>query len=783
MRTAVALALGHMLLLPSMHATAAVSLSTLDGSNGFRLDGARPEDSSGAWVSKAGDINGDGIDDLIIGAFGTDPSGSYSGSSYVVFGRSTDFAPVLELSALDGSNGFRMDGSGELEFSGESVAGVGDINGDGIDDLIIGARGADHACERCGSSYVVFGRSTGGFAPTIRLSELDGNDGFRLDGVAERDHSGTGVSGAGDVNADGINDLLIGAPSADPDGRDSAGSCYVVFGRMTGFAPVINLSELDGSTGFRLDGAAAGDVIGSRSRVAGIGDFNGDGVDDLIIGAPGAEVEGRTGAGSSYVVFGRSTGGFPAVIQLSTLDGSNGVRFDGVAAEDQSGTVSAAGDINGDGVDDVVIGARFADPNGSYSGSSYVVFGRSTGFAPVIELSGLDGSTGFRLDGAAAVDVSGARVTGIGDFNADGVDDLIVGAPGADVEGRANAGSSYLVFGRSTGSFPPVIELSSVDGSSGIRFDGVAAEDQSAAVSAAGDVNDDGIDDLIIGAPAADPNGQSSGSSYVVFGHRQAPEATNYSYTYWDPSEPGWGYNLSHQGDLLYGTWYSYAADGKPMFLTVEALLNSDGSFSGPIYRVSGTPFQLINGTQAFTGVTEVGVASMVFDTDGTLILQYTYEGSSQVKALERFAFDPDAPQCFGTTESRATADNYSDLWWNASEAGWGLTLSHQGDVIFLLWYTYGEEGRDQWISGSTLRRQPDGRYLGALQRPVSGTPLLLIDGPATTFPVTEVGSAELSFSDGENGQFTYSLDGVTQAKTITRFVAVGPGELKPLCD
>ena len=103
--------------------------------------------------------------------------------------------------------------------------------------------------------------------------------------------------------------------------------------------------------------------------------------------------------------------------------------------------------------------------------------------------------------------------------------------------------------------------------------------------------------------------------------------------------------------------------------------------------------------------------------------------------------------------------------------------------MIFLLWYTYGEEGRDQWISGSTLRRQPDGRYLGALQRPVSGTPLLLIDGPATTFPVTEVGSAELSFSDGENGQFTYTLDGVTQAKTITRFVAVGPGELKPLCD
>ena len=259
-------------------------------------------------------------------------------------------------------------------------------------------------------------------------------------------------------------------------------------------------------------------------------------------------------------------------------------------------------------------------------------------------------------------------------------------------------------------------------------------------------------------------------------------QITNYSYTYWNANEPGWGFNVLHQGDLLYGTWYSYADDGKAMFLTVEGAPQADGSFSGSIYRVAGTPFEQINGMQAFTAATEIGTANMAFDGSGNLTLTYTINGVTQSKQLERFTFDPAAPVCVGTTESRAGASNYSDLWWNDSEAGWGLTISHQGDVIFLLWYTYGEGGRDQWISASTLVRQPDGSFSGALQRPVSGTPLSQIAGPATTFPVPEIGTATLTFSDGENGTFRYVIGGVDQSKAIKRFVVVGADEAKPIC-
>ncbi len=139
---------------------------------------------------------------------------------------------------------------------------------------------------------------------------------------------------------------------------------------------------------------------------------------------------------------------FPAIIELSALDGSNGFRLDGESAGDLSGrSVSAAGDINGDGIDDLIIGADFADPNGINSGRSYVVFGKTTAFTSLLQLSSLDGSNGFKLDGEAMIDSSGRSVSAAGDINGDGIDDLIVGSPFADPNGNSS-GRSYVVFGQ-----------------------------------------------------------------------------------------------------------------------------------------------------------------------------------------------------------------------------------------------------------------------------------------------------------------------------------------------
>jgi hypothetical protein len=255
------------------------NLADLDGSNGFVINGNQ-NGSFGYSVSDAGDINGDGFDDLIIGDPVIQPgSQPYAGQSYVVFGKGGVFDPSLNFFDLDGSNGFRLNGDA-LDYSGKSVSGAGDVNGDGFDDLIIGAPGTGDV--RSGS-YVVFGKG-GVFDPSLNLSDLDGSNGFVISGLSSYERLGSSVSGAGDVNGDGFDDLLVGAPIATPDGlQNPAGSSYVVFGKGGRFDVSLNVSDLDGSNGFVINGINLYDSSGSS--LSGVGDVNGDGFDDIIIGS------------------------------------------------------------------------------------------------------------------------------------------------------------------------------------------------------------------------------------------------------------------------------------------------------------------------------------------------------------------------------------------------------------------------------------------------------------------------------------------------------------------
>ncbi|MEP6518792.1 hypothetical protein [Microcoleus vaginatus] len=500
-------------------AISSFNLSDLTGSNGFTINGVAPFDTSGYSVSDAGDINNDGIADIVIGAPGytTNLSGTPDptttpGTSYVVFGSQAGFPANLELSTLNGTNGFALNGVAADDLTGLSVSGAGDVNGDGKDDLIVGAIGADpNGLENAGSSYVLFG-SNNGFAPSIDLATLNGINGFTINGMAAGDQLGSSVSGAGDVNGDGFADLSIGAPYADPNGLEDAGQSYVVYGSNKGFPTSLNVATLNGNNGFTINGMAAGDELGVSVSAA--GDVNGDGFDDLIVGAFGADPNGLKTAGQGYVVFG-SNQGFAPSLNVSALNGTNGFAIDGMAAGDFSSRVSAAGDVNGDGFDDLIIGAFGADPNGNYAGTSYVVFGSSKAFPANFKPSGLNGTKGFAINGIAEGDLSGFSVSSAGDFNGDGIDDLIISAPGADTV----AGESYLVFGSKEG-FSASINLSSLDGINGSVLNGVNPNNYSGiSVSGAGDINGDGVDDLIIGATYADPNGKTnSGSSYVVFG-------------------------------------------------------------------------------------------------------------------------------------------------------------------------------------------------------------------------------------------------------------------------
>ena len=516
----------------------------VSGTTGFRIEGATANDGLGISVSNLGDINGDGIDDFIIGADEADPnSRTGAGAAYVIFGRAAGSTwPDIDLASstdfISGTTGFRIEGAAANDDLGNAVSNLGDINGDGIDDFIIGAQNADpNSRSNAGAAYVIFGRADGWSDIDLASSTdfVSGTTGFRIEGAAAFDLLGFSVSNLGDINGDGIDDFIVGADEADPNSRSNSGAAYVIFGRAAGSAwPDIDLdssTEFPSTTGFRIEGAAAGDNLGNA--VSNLGDINGDGIDDFIVGADEATTNSRTDSGAAYVIFGRAGNTWSDIDLASSTDfvsGTTGFRIEGAANDDDLGNaVSNLGDINGDGIDDFIIGAQFADPNSrTGAGAAYVIFGRAAGSTwPDIDLASsadfVSGTTGFKIEGAAAGDQLGNAVSNLGDINGDGIDDFIVGADEATTNSRTDSGAAYVIFGRAGNTWSDIDLASSTDfvsGTTGFRIEGAAAfDDLGSAVSNLGDINGDGIDDFIIGARFAGPNSRfGSGAAYVIFG-------------------------------------------------------------------------------------------------------------------------------------------------------------------------------------------------------------------------------------------------------------------------
>lgn len=390
---------------------------TLNAAGVLRIDGVQA-DSQFGWALAAGDTNGDGVADLLIGAPGEN-------ASYLLRGQRGSWPAVVSATQASRLQGPALSGSGQ------SVA-LTDWDGDGLADLVIGVGHTQAGV----AAHLVYGQAAG-LPAELDLSGLDGANGLAIEGA-----SGTqiAVAAAEDVNGDGWGDVLIGAPDA--------ARAWLLLGQAGRGAARVSLTDPLHSRSFV---GKTGSGLGFA--VAGVGDMNGDGRADLALGAPlESPSPAINQAGRSYVVFGSAQ--LPATLDVSSLNGTNGFWASGGGSGEKSGFALAGGsDINGDGLADLVIGAPYNNYTSRAAGAAFVVYGHTGSFTHLNLAGGLTGSNGFQLSGAASGDLTGFAVSAAGDVNGDGAADLLLGARNA----LLSRGSAWVVYGEGQDHTAPTI--------------------------------------------------------------------------------------------------------------------------------------------------------------------------------------------------------------------------------------------------------------------------------------------------------------------------------------
>ncbi|MDO9043190.1 MAG: FG-GAP-like repeat-containing protein, partial [Desulfocapsaceae bacterium] len=562
----------------------------------------------------AGDVNGDGYSDVIVGAYRYDNGQADEGRAFVYHGSSTGLAPTAAWTAESDQAG---------AYFGWSVSTAGDVNGDGYSDVIVGAYNYDNGEANEGHAFVYHGSSTGLASSAAWAAESDQADAY----------FGYSVSTAGDVNGDGYSDVIVGAYSYD-NGQIDEGRAFVYHGSATGLAATAAwTAESDQEYAY------------SGHSVSTAGDVNGDGYSDVIVGAYGYD-NGQTEEGRAFVYLGSATGLATTAAWFTESD--QAYAYFGIS-------VSTAGDVNGDGYSDVIVGAMFYDNGETDEGRAYVYHGSATGLAP---------TAAWTAESDQSDAWFGHSVSTAGDVNGDGYSDVIVGAHYYD-DGETDEGRAFVYHGSATGL--------------GATAAWNAESDQSDAffgysVSTAGDVNGDGYSDVIIGAYYYDNVEANEGRAFVYHGSA-AGLASDAAWTAESNQASAYfGRSVSTAGDVN-GDGYSDVIVGADYYDNVEA--NEGRAF---VYHGSATGL-----ASAAAWTAESNQASAYFGSSVSTVGDVNGDGYSDV-IVGAYNYDngeTDEGRAF-VYHGSATGLATSAAWTAESDqtyAYFGVSVSTAGDV------------------------------------------------------------------------------------------------------
>ncbi len=460
----------------------------------------------GISVATAGDINGDGYADVIVGASQFSDPESVEGSAYVYLGSATGLATTATWTAESDQAG---------AYFGWKAATAGDVNGDGYSDVIVGAYGYDTAQPDGGQAYLYLG-SASGLAPTAAWAVESDQGSAQL---------GSSLATAGDINGDGYSDIIVGAPLFD-NGQANEGRAFVYLGSPSGLATVAAWTAESEQINAQFGGS-----------VATAGDVNGDGYSDVIVGARMHNGDGLTDNGRAYVYLG-SVSGLAATAAWTAESDVDGANF-GYA-------VATAGDVNGDGYSDVIVGAKYYDAGLGFAGRAYVFLGSA---------SGLAATAAWTADSDQADASFGHSVATAGDVNRDGYSDVIIGAVNY-TDPEISEGRAFVYLGSSSGL--AAAPAWSAEGDQTIAVFGLS-------VGTAGDVNGDGYSDIIVGAALYDDGDTNEGRAFVYLGSSSGPATTAAWSAESDQASAQFGSSVGTAGDVN-GDGYSDVIVGAPYY-------------------------------------------------------------------------------------------------------------------------------------------------------------------------------------------------------------------------